>query len=208
MKRARILLVRLLVADLVATLVFFGLTRFQDQTSSIEGGAGIVFYSDSAEEADSRIDKGIALLEAGKVDRLFMVGGHRPQEGIVGSQDMALAAIRRSGQGARISADVTSRDTISGLRSLHEQRALADASQLVFISNCMHLLRAKTIYHSLSHGGPRARSACARVSRNPVDIWKRAHYEAGAWVVYILPESWRNTVLDRLRGGPQGDSAP
>ena len=132
----RILLVRLLVADLIATLAFFGLTRLVDQTGQITHGAGVVFYSGSAREADARIDKGIALLEAGKVDRLVMVGGHRPQEGIVGSQDMALVAIRRSGYGGRIS----------------------------------------------------------------VDIWKRAHYEAAAWVFYILPEGWRDNIIDRLRG--------
>ncbi len=200
MKKLRLLLVRLLVADLLATLVFFGLTRFVDQTSKITHGAGVVFYSDSANEADARIDKGIALLEAGKVDRLVMVGGHRPQEGIVGSQDMALAAIRKSGYGARITADVSSRDTISGLRTLASQPGLTDADQLVFVSNCMHLLRAKVIYHSVTHDGPRARSACAKASMNPVDIWKRAHYETGAWIVYALPESWRDAVLDRLRG--------
>ena len=200
MRKLRILLVRLLVADLVATLAFFGLTRFVDQTGKITNGAGVVFYSDSASEADGRIDKGIALLEAGKVDHLVMVGGHRPQDGIVGSQDMALVAIRRSGYGARITADVSSRDTISGLQTLAEQPGLAGANQLVFISNCMHLLRAKTIYHSVSKGGPKARSACAKASLNPIDIWKRAHYEAAAWLVYALPEDWRNTIIDRLRG--------
>jgi hypothetical protein len=200
MRKLRTLLVRLLVADLVATLVFFGLTRFVDQTEKISHGAGVVFYSDSTSEADARIDKGIALLETGKVDRLVMVGGHRPQEGIVGSQDMALTAIRRSGYGARITADVSSRDTISGLQTLAIQPGLAGADQLVFVSNCMHLMRAKVIYQSVSKGGPKARSACAKASLNPLDIWKRAHYEAAAWVLYILPESWRDNIIDRLRG--------
>ena len=202
MKKLRFLLVRLVVADILATLVFFGLTRFVDQTGKITHGAGVVFYSDTATEADARINKGIALLESGKVDRLVMVGGHRPQEGIVGSQDMALAAIRKSGYGARITADVSSRDTISGLQTLASQPGLNDADQLVFVSNCMHLLRAKIIYHSVAHDGPRARSACAKASLNPVSIWKRAHYEAGAWIVYVLPESWREALLDRLRGKP------
>jgi hypothetical protein len=201
MRKLRNLVIWLLVTDLLATLVFFGLTRFVDETGKITQGAGIVFYSDFPAEANARIDKGIALLEAGKVDRLIMVGGHRPQEGIIGSQDMALAAIRRSGYGARISADVTSRDTISGLLTLSEQPALSDAKQLVFVSNCMHLLRAKIIYHSVAQNGKIARSACAKTSLNPLDIWKRAHYEAAAWIVYILPESWRTFVLDRLRGG-------
>jgi hypothetical protein len=205
MKKLRFLLVRLLVADLFATLIFFGLTRFVDQTGKISQGAGVVFYSDSAKEADARIDKGIALLEAGKVDKLVMVGGHRPQEGVVGSQDMALAAIRRSGYGARITADVSSRDTISGLQTLASQPGLTDAEQLVFISNCMHLLRAKFIFQTVTHGGPKARTACAKASLNPVDIWKRAHYEVGAWIVYVLPETWRDTVLDRLRGKPSGE---
>lgn len=205
MTKLRFLLVRLLAADLLATLAFFGLTRFVDQTGTITHGAGVVFYSDSAREADARIDKGIALLEAGKVDRLVMVGGHRPQEGIVGSQDMALTAIRRSGYGARIIADVSSRDTISGLQTLASQPGLSDAEHLVFVSSCMHLLRAKIIYHSVTHSGPRARTACAKASLNPVDIWKRAHYEMGAWIVYALPESWRDAVLDRLRGKPSGE---
>ena len=205
MKKLQFLLVRLLVADILATLVFFGLTRFVDETGKITHGAGVVFYSDAAREADARIDKGIALLEAGKVDRLVMVGGHRPQEGIVGSQDMALTAIRRSGYGARITADVSSRDTISGLQTLASQPGLTDAEQLVFVSNCMHLLRAKIIYQSVTQGGPKARTACAKASLNPVDIWKRAHYEVGAWIVYVLPESWRDTVLDRLRGKPSGE---
>ena len=200
MRKLRILLIRLLLADLLATLLFFGLTRFVDQTSQISDGAGVVFYSGSPREASARIDKGIALLEAGKVDRLVMVGGHRPQEGIVGSQEMALSAIRKSGYGARISADVTSRDTISGLQNLADQPGLTGARQLVFVSNCMHLMRAKTIYHSVAHGGPIARSACAKSSLNPVDIWKRTHYEAAAWLLYILPQSWRDQILDRLRG--------
>ena len=118
---------------------------------------------------------------------------------------MALTAIRRSGYGARITADVSSRDTISGLQTLASQPGLTDAEQLVFVSNCMHLLRAKIIYHSVTHGGPKARTACAKASLNPVDIWKRAHYEMGAWIVYVLPESWRAAVLDRLRGKPSGE---
>ena len=200
MKKLRTLLTRLLLTDLIATLVFFGLTRFVDQTSDIADGAGVVFYSDSPREVDARIEKGIALLKAGKVDRLVMVGGHRPQEGVVGSQEMALRAIRKSGYGARISADVTSRDTISGLQNLSAQPGLVGAQQLVFVSNCMHLMRAKTIYHSVAQDGPIARSACARSSLNPVDIWKRTHYEAAAWLLYILPQSWRDQILDRLRG--------
>lgn len=200
MKRLRIVLVQLLVADLVATFAFFGLTRLVDQTGQITHGAGVVFYSGSARQADARIEKGIALLEAGKVDRLVMVGGHRPQEGIVGSQDMALDAIRRSGHGARISADVSSRDTISGLQTLAAQPALAGADQLVFVSSCMHALRAKAIYQALSSRSARARSACATASLNPVDIWQRAHYEAAAWGLYILPEGWRDAIIDGLRG--------
>ena len=66
MKKLRILLTRLLLADLIATLVFFGLTRFVDQTSDIADGAGVVFYSDSPREVDARIEKGIALLKARK----------------------------------------------------------------------------------------------------------------------------------------------
>jgi len=31
-------------------------------------------------------------------------------------------------------------------------------------------------------------------------VWRRAHYEAGAWILYALPESWQDAVLDRLRG--------
>ncbi len=205
MRRLQILLIRLLVADLALTLIFFGLTRFVDQTDKISHGTGVVFYSASPREANARIDKGIALLEAGKVDRLIMVGGHRPQEGIVGSQDMALTAIRKSGYGARISADISSRDTISGLQNLASQPAIADTDQVVLISNCMHLLRAKFAYHSFSQDAPHARSACAKSSLNPVDIWQRAHYEAIAWIVYALPDSWRRNILDRLRGGRSGD---
>ncbi len=206
MPRFRRLLLWIIVIDLIATLLFWAGAKLVDQSGKLSGGTGIVFYSDNASEANARIERGLQLLEAGKVSQLVMVGGHRPQEGIVGSQDMALAAIRRSGKGALISADVNSRDTISGIRNAGLTVAGSETGKVIFISNCMHLVRAKTIYRTTRlKGRPKAYAACTKGSWNPAKIWQRAHYEAGAWAVFIMPESWRDGILDMLRGD-QGDS--
>ncbi len=194
------LLIWLVTIDLAATLLFWGVTRLSDQTGRASGGLGIVFYTDNAADASARIDKGIALLQARKVDRLLMVGGHRPQEGRLGSQEMALLAARRSGLSGRISADVESRDTISGLSNLAERADTLESGRLVFISNCMHVLRAKAIYSAHKGKQPKALGACPGGGYNPLDIWRRAHYEVAAWALFLLPEGARDEIIDRLRG--------
>ena len=206
MSRRILKLVSCLVAvDLAATFLFWGATRLADQTGKISGGLGVVFYTDNSTEASSRVDKGINLLQSGKLDRLIVVGGHRPQEGRLGSQEMALYAARKSGLSAQVSADVESRDTISGLANLARNADGIAPGKLVFISNCMHVMRAKAIYTSHPEKQPKALGACPGGGYNPLNIWRRAHYEAGAWALFVLPESWRNAIIDRLRG-EEGDT--
>lgn len=206
MRFIRKLAVRLIVLDFVLTFLFWSATRFVDQTAKLDGGTGVVFYSDNPHEVASRVARAVALLRAGKLDRLYMVGGHRPQEGWLGSQEMALLAARGSGMAGSISADVESRDTISGLKNLVHDQSHLGPGQLVFITSCMHLVRAKTIYSREPGHQPNVMGACPSGGMNPLDIWRRAHYEAGAWVLYVLPEGMRNTVLDTLRGAD--DPAP
>lgn len=200
MKRFGKLLLCLVVLDILFTLVFFGLTRLIDQTDKLEGGTGVVFYTDATKEADARVAKGLQLLDSGKIDRLLMVGGHRPQDGIVGSQDMALTAIRISGRAEQISAEVDSRDTISGLGNLASDPTSLRGGQPVLISSCLHLLRATTIYNAVSETAGSPKAACTQANINPLAMWKQVHYETAAWVVYLMPESWRDSLIDRLRG--------
>lgn len=199
-RRIRKLLVWLIAIDLAVTLIFWGATRMADQSRMAAGGVGIVFYTDNAAEASDRINKGVDLLKQRRVDRLIMVGGHRPQDGRLGSQEMALIAARRSGLSERISADVESRDTISGLANLARNSAGLESGKIVFVSNCMHVLRAKAIYAIQPEHQPKVLGACPSGGYNPLSIWRRAHYEAGAWIVFLLPESWRDAIIDRLRG--------
>lgn len=208
MKRIGKLLLWLVVLDILFTLVFFGLTRLIDQTGQLDGGTGVVFYTDAQAEADARIAKGLHLLDAGKIDRLTMIGGHRPQEGVVGSQDMALTAIRLSGRAEQISAEVNSRDTISGLQNLASDSSSLRGGQPVLISSCLHLLRAKTIFNAVSENAASPKAACTRSGINPLKIWKQVHYETAAWVVYLMPESWRDSLIDTLRGDDHAPAAP
>jgi len=190
----------LVLVDLVVTALFWGGTRFVDQSRSLSGGTGVVFYTDNNKDAAARIAKAVNLLKAGKLDRLYIVGGHRPQEGWLGSQEMALIAARGSGLGGRISADVESRDTISGIKNLARDAKTRAPGELVFVSNCMQLLRAEAIYKAQPDHQPSVQGVCPPGDLNPVDVWRRAHYEAGAWILYALPESWQDAILDRLRG--------
>jgi len=200
MRRLRRFLVWLVVIDLTATFLFWGVTRFVDQSRNLNGGTGVVFYTDNNKDAAARIAKAVNLLKAGKLDRLYMVGGHRPQEGWLGSQEMALIAARGSGLGGRISADVESRDTISGLENLARDAKNKAPGEIVFVSNCMQLMRAKAIYNAQPDHQPKVQGVCPPGDINPIDIWRRAHYEVGAWVLFALPENWRDYILDRLRG--------
>jgi hypothetical protein len=195
----------LIFLDLVATALFWGVSRFMDQSKALTGGTGVVFYTDNNKDAAARIAKAVNLLKAGKLDRLYMVGGHRPQEGWLGSQEMALIAARGSGLGGRISADVESRDTISGLKNLARDAKTKAPGEIVFVSNCMQVIRAKVIYNAQPDHQSQVLGACPPGDLNPVDIWRRAHYEAGAWILYALPESWQDAVLDRLRGPDESD---
>lgn len=198
MRFLRKLLIWAIGLDLLATLLFWGGTRFVDQSAQVDGGVGVVFFTDNTKEAAARIEYAVRLLKSGKVDRLLMLGGHRPQEGRLGSQDMALIAARGSGMASQISAEVESRDTISGLHTL---AANSDAiGDYVFVSNCMHLLRAKAAFQGAGNEKGKVLGVCPSGGLNPIDIWRRAHYEAGAWTLFLMPESWRETVLDTLRG--------
>ncbi|MEZ5998625.1 MAG: ElyC/SanA/YdcF family protein [Hyphomonas sp.] len=207
MRRLRRFLFWLVALDLAATALFWGVTRFMDEARAAHGGTGIVFYTDNERDAAARIAKAVNLLKAGKVDRLYMVGGHRPQEGWLGSQEMALIAARGSGLGGRISADVESRDTISGLKNLAREAKTRAPGELVFVSNCMQLVRAKAIYNMQPDHQPKVLGACPPGDLNPIDIWRRAHYEAAAWILLALPEKWQDTVLDRLRGADKDAEA-
>ena len=64
----------LIVLDLTATALFWGVSRFMDQSKSLTGGTGVVFYTDNNKDAAARIAKAVNLLKAGKLDRLYMVG--------------------------------------------------------------------------------------------------------------------------------------
>ncbi len=207
MKRFGKLLLCLVVLDILFTVAFFGLTRLIDQTDELSGGTGVVFYTGDQREADARVAKGLQLLDNGKIDRLLMVGGHRPQDGIVGSQDMALMAIRVSGHAEHISAEVDSRDTISGLEKLASDPTSLRGGEPVLISSCLHLLRAKTIFNAVSERSASPKAACTGANLNPISMWKQVHYETAAWVVYFMPESWRDTLIDRLRGGDAHDQS-
>lgn len=201
------LLFWVIVIDLTATLVFWGGTRFVDQGKSVDGGVGVVFYTDNNAEAAARIEYAVRLLKAQKLDSLLMLGGHRPQEGRLGSQEMVLIAARGSGLSGQISAEVESRDTISGLTNL-ATRTPADAKHdLVFVTNCMHLLRAKAIYSGQNTSDKKPLGVCPPGGANPIDIWRRAHYEAGAWALFAMPDDWRDTVLDTLRGAQEAPDA-
>lgn len=208
MRRIGKLLLYIIVVDIVFTAAFFGLTRLLDHTDELTGGTGVVFYTDAAKEADARLAKGLQLLDTGKIDHLLMVGGHRPQDGIVGSQEMALTAIRLSGRSENISADVTSRDTISGLQNLASDPSSLRGGQPVLISSCLHLLRATTIYNSVAESTGSPQTACTRASYNPLSAWTQVHYETAAWLVYLMPESWRETLIDRLRGNDTDATSP
>ncbi|HPE47701.1 MAG TPA: ElyC/SanA/YdcF family protein [Hyphomonas sp.] len=207
MRRLRKILFWLVVVDLAATLLFWVGTRFMDQTRAVSGGTGVVFYTDNSRDAAARIAKAVNLLRAGKLERLYMVGGHRPQDGWSGSQEMALIAARGSGLGGRISADVESRDTISGIQNLARDAKQREPGELVFVSNCMQLMRAKAIYDLQPDHQPKVLGVCPPGDLNPLDIWRRAHYEAGAWALLALPEAWQDKVLDRLRGADENESA-
>ena len=196
----RKIVIWLVAVDLAGTLAFWAITRLADQTGSVSGGLGVVFYTDNATEASARIEKGTDLLRRKQLDRLVMVGGHRPQEGRLGSQEMALLAARTSGLSEKISADVESRDTISGLANLAANADRLESGKVVFVTNCMHILRAKAIYASHPDKQPKAFGACPSGGYNPLSIWRRVHYEAGAWFVFLLPESWRDAIIDTLRG--------
>jgi hypothetical protein len=120
---------------------------------------------------------------------------------------MALIAARGSGLGGRISADVESRDTISGLKNLARNAKTRAPGEIVFVSNCMQVIRAKVIYNAQPDHQPSAMGACPPGDLNPIDIWRRAHYEAGAWILYALPEAWQDAILDRLRGADKEKEA-
>ena len=198
MKRVRNLLKWFILADLVFTVGFWGIARLADQTAKIDGGTGIVFYSDSGSDTARRVETAVDLLTADKLDRLIMVGGHRPQDGVVGSQQMALIAARLSGQSERISADVESRDTASGITNA--ERFVDDNKKIVFVSNCMHIMRAKRIFYSTHDTAHKVLGACSRSSYNPLNTWRRVHYELGAWALFVMPESLSDRITDRLRG--------
>lgn len=198
MKRVRNILKWLILADLIFTAGFWGIARLADQTTKIDGGTGIVFYSDSGSDTARRVETGVDLLTTGKLDRLVMVGGHRPQDGVVGSQQMALIAARLSGQSERISADVESRDTASGIANA--ERFVGDDKKIVFVSNCMHIMRAKRIFYSTHDTAHKVLGACSRSSYNPLNTWRRVHYELGAWALFVMPKGLRENITDRLRG--------
>ncbi|MCG8442773.1 MAG: YdcF family protein, partial [Caulobacterales bacterium] len=131
--------------------------------------------------------------------RLITVGGNRPLEGRIGSVDMALLMMMRGVDPDRITADEASNETVSSVRNAVALARSLEIEPIVFVSECVHALRVRAVARYVAPDEPAGIFACAAGDRGPVQIWRQVHYEAFAWGLFALPESWRSAVVSALR---------
>lgn len=186
------------VLDLLLTIGLWAFAARSEQTASLDGGVGVVFYSEDVNERAWRVDHAVDLLQSGKLDRVIATGGNRPAEGKIGAVDMALLMIARGIEPERVLVDEGSNDTISSVANSLDLAKAAKLSDVAFVSDCLHLLRVRAAV-SVVDDKAEVRFACPEQGVNPLRIWRKAHYELGAGGLLLLPESWKQAIVDWLR---------
>ena len=193
----------LILLDLFAVMAFWGATSRLATAGEIGGGMGVVFFSDYRDDRARRVDKAVALLENDVVDRVMTVSGNAPIDGEVGAVDMALLMIMRGVQDQAVYADGRSSETVSGVRSAVKHAAATDEKRIVFISECMHILRVRAVASRELPANIAPAFVC--VEREAGDVWgavRLAHHEFGAWILYALPHDWAEGLRAVAKGRP------
>jgi len=197
---------RWLIRCLFALVLLDGIATFAFSTYSARlfsgdevpaGRMGVIFHTDNDRLREGRLGMAASMLEAGEIDRLATVGGNRPREGRIGAVDLALTLMARGISDARLTADESSNDTETSVRAALARPQAAEG--IVFISDCMHLVRVRQQVRAQAGTSNRHTYVCSHPDRSIVATWLEAHYEFASWGVQVLPDNWQRRFVAWMR---------
>jgi len=197
---------RWLIRCLFALVLLDGIATFAFSTYSARlfsgdevpaGRMGVIFHTDNDRLREGRLGMAASMLEAGEIDRLLTVGGNRPRDGRIGAVDLALTLMARGISDARLTADESSNDTETSVRAALARPQAADG--IVFMSDCMHLVRVRRQVNAQAGAKSRHAYLCSHPDRSIGGIWIEAHYELASWGVEAMPDDWQRRFVAWMR---------
>jgi uncharacterized SAM-binding protein YcdF (DUF218 family) len=182
--------------------------------ASVSGGGGVVamlgqrqsmasavvFFDEDVRRTLPRARRALELARKGVVDRIFLVGGARPERNFYGSPAL-LDALRSETGFDRVKwiVDRSSRDTVSNLREVVAWfRSTQPSGPVLFVSDSYHLYRIHVLL------GDQALAQRVIWTFEPGESGTlhrldRLVWEMGAWISLLLPERLRNMMLEATR---------
>ncbi len=192
------ILIFLLLLDVIGVAVFYVYAQSVDDGFQGSTDVGIVFHTENKSLLNRRMAKSVGMVLSGDIRHLKTVGGMRPLQGRIGAVDMAIKATMLGVPNTLVSADRTSNDTVTSLVGAASSIEDMEAKSVTYISECMHLVRVKSLKNRVDWKGIEHNYSCVEAGGYHA-IWLQAHYEAIAWIVSFLPDTLHRRVVSKVR---------
>ena len=169
--------------------------------SDLPPGLAAVFFDANVDTTLPRAEAALDLVRAGRVDRVFLIGGARPQREYYGSE--VLADRMKALEGADAAtwlADRSSFDTVTNLDVLRKYLAATASSEPVYlISDDYHLWRISLLTRKDPLLARRQIFMPVDEQRSLGDHVDRIIWEVGAWLFYAAPPALHRWALSMTR---------
>jgi uncharacterized SAM-binding protein YcdF (DUF218 family) len=156
----------------------------------------VVFYSSVDAERAARLRATSMFVARYGPRPILAVGGSRPGRGYFGSLAMADELVRQGVARDRIVTERHSFDTQTNVEAALS--SVGSSRRLVLVSDRLHLAR---IHAALADQAPDVEAVLVDCG-GPDLVWPRLwrlHYEAVAWIFFVLPEPWRRGLIRSVR---------
>lgn len=165
-------------------------------------GLAAVFFDTDVDTTLSRAEAALDLVREGRVNRVLLIGGARPERNFYGSE--VLAKIMKSRDGAEAAtwfADRSSFDTTTNLDALRTYLSSAPSTERVYlISDDYHLWRISWLTRRDPDLSDREVFVPVEQPRTLLEHADRIVWELGAWLFHAAPPPVHSWALTMTRG--------
>lgn len=171
------------------------------RSPSLEGtapAAGIVFYTSDAQQMAARLDAAARLWHAARPAVIAVVGGARPRRDYFGAPLAADMLVRRGVPRDRVLSERRSDDSISNVAAARELIGDGRGGVIVLVSDRFHLLRLRSLV-GRAFPGARIEIWPSERSWATTAVWHDVHWEIAGWLLQLVPDSWRRSLVGATR---------
>lgn len=154
----------------------------------------VLLYGSDPADQEMRLSEVRRLLHLDPAAHAFCAGGARPARNVFHCRDVVARLAREGVDGARLSTDLHSSDTRGNIAAAF---AAAGAKEPLFVSDALHLMRARRLAEEIAPGRRYRTSATPEPAG--VHLIVRLHWEIAAHVSAALPQGWRQALLGLTR---------